>query len=235
MSLRPDPGTYSISAARTCWCDFAARNGLAMRGHNSVLEPHAVDAALGRGARFRLPSGDGGGENAPRAHLQGLPPLRQAHLQLRRDQRNDQSRTPANWKTPSFTKHLGWNLIDICFHAAREAAPHAELVYNDFPSWGPERHASRGHAQAAGLHEEEEPARRYARHAGPYRVRQHRRRPRRRARRNGLAQVPRRRDRHGLRPRSSRNSTSTTRMRRATSPRATAPWPIWARRISTSC
>jgi endo-1,4-beta-xylanase len=36
-----------------------------------------------------------------------------------------------------FTKHLGWNLVDICFHAAREAAPHAELVYNDFPSWGP--------------------------------------------------------------------------------------------------
>jgi endo-1,4-beta-xylanase len=35
-----------------------------------------------------------------------------------------------------FTKILGWDLIDICFHAAREAAPHAELVYNDFPSWG---------------------------------------------------------------------------------------------------
>jgi endo-1,4-beta-xylanase len=36
-----------------------------------------------------------------------------------------------------FTRYLGWNLVDICFHAAREAAPHAELVYNDFPSWGP--------------------------------------------------------------------------------------------------
>ena len=36
-----------------------------------------------------------------------------------------------------FTKHLGWNVFDICFHAAREAAPHAELVYNDFASWGP--------------------------------------------------------------------------------------------------
>jgi len=37
-------------------------------------------------------------------------------------------------ETP-FTKYLGWNVIDICFHAAKEAAPHAELVYNDFPSW----------------------------------------------------------------------------------------------------
>ena len=34
-----------------------------------------------------------------------------------------------------FTKYLGWNVIDICFHTAREAAPHAELVYNDFPMW----------------------------------------------------------------------------------------------------
>ncbi len=37
-----------------------------------------------------------------------------------------------------FTKYLGWNVIDICYHAAKEAAPHAELVYNDFPSWNPD-------------------------------------------------------------------------------------------------
>jgi len=45
-------------------------------------------------------------------------------------------KTGAFEDTP-FTKHLGWNVIDICFHAAKEAAPHAELVYNDFPSWNP--------------------------------------------------------------------------------------------------
>jgi len=36
-----------------------------------------------------------------------------------------------------FTKYLGWNVIDICFHAAKQYAPHAELVYNDFPNWNP--------------------------------------------------------------------------------------------------
>jgi endo-1,4-beta-xylanase len=36
-----------------------------------------------------------------------------------------------------FTKYLGWNTIDIAYHAAKEAAPHAELVYNDFPMWAP--------------------------------------------------------------------------------------------------
>ena len=34
-----------------------------------------------------------------------------------------------------FSRILGWNLIDICYHAAREFAPHAELVYNDYMGW----------------------------------------------------------------------------------------------------
>jgi endo-1,4-beta-xylanase len=36
-----------------------------------------------------------------------------------------------------FTKHLGPEVIDIAFHAARAAAPGAQLVYNDYMSWGP--------------------------------------------------------------------------------------------------
>ncbi len=36
-----------------------------------------------------------------------------------------------------FTKYLGPETIDIAFRAAREAAPHAQLVYNDYMSWGP--------------------------------------------------------------------------------------------------
>ena len=34
-----------------------------------------------------------------------------------------------------FTKVLGPDVVDICFHAAREFAPHAELVYNDYMGW----------------------------------------------------------------------------------------------------
>src|SRR3569832_2102363 len=36
-----------------------------------------------------------------------------------------------------FTKAIGPQVIDIAFHAARAAAPHAQLVYNDYMSWGP--------------------------------------------------------------------------------------------------
>ena len=42
-----------------------------------------------------------------------------------------------------FTKILGPEVIDLCFHAAREAAPHAQLVYNDYMSWGPKDAAHR--------------------------------------------------------------------------------------------
>lgn len=35
-----------------------------------------------------------------------------------------------------FTKVLGPEVVDLAFHLAREAAPKAQLVYNDYMSWG---------------------------------------------------------------------------------------------------
>lgn len=37
-----------------------------------------------------------------------------------------------------FTRALGPDVIDIAFRAAREAAPHAQLVYNDYPDLAPD-------------------------------------------------------------------------------------------------
>ena len=42
-----------------------------------------------------------------------------------------------------FTKYLGPETIDIAFHAARQAAPHAQLVYNDYMAWGAHNEAHR--------------------------------------------------------------------------------------------
>lgn len=36
-----------------------------------------------------------------------------------------------------FTRYLGDAVIDIAFHAARAVLPKAQLVYNDYMSWGP--------------------------------------------------------------------------------------------------
>jgi endo-1,4-beta-xylanase len=43
----------------------------------------------------------------------------------------------------AFTRALGPELVDIAFHAAREAAPHAQLVYNDYMNWGPKSETHR--------------------------------------------------------------------------------------------
>ena len=42
-----------------------------------------------------------------------------------------------------FTKVMGPEVIDFCFHTAREAAPKAQLVYNDYMSWSPKDAAHR--------------------------------------------------------------------------------------------
>lgn len=34
-----------------------------------------------------------------------------------------------------FTRHLGLGTFDLCYHTARAAAPHAQLVYNDYMTW----------------------------------------------------------------------------------------------------
>ena len=34
-----------------------------------------------------------------------------------------------------FTRYLGLGAFDVCYRAARAAAPHAQLVYNDYMSW----------------------------------------------------------------------------------------------------
>lgn len=42
----------------------------------------------------------------------------------------------------SLSRAMGQSVLDVAFHTAREAAPHAQLVYNDYMSWeaGHERH-----------------------------------------------------------------------------------------------
>jgi endo-1,4-beta-xylanase len=43
----------------------------------------------------------------------------------------------------AFSKHYGQEVVDLAFHAARAAAPKAQLVYNDYMSWDPTSAAHR--------------------------------------------------------------------------------------------
>ena len=133
-AVRPDPKTYDFRRADML-VRFAVRNGLAVRGHN--LFWNAV-----RWTPRWVMEHDFGARPAAAAEKM----LRDHIFKVcgrygRRIFSYDVINETLNPKTGEledtpFTKYLGWNVIDICFHAAKEAAPHAELVYNDFPSWG---------------------------------------------------------------------------------------------------
>lgn len=51
-----------------------------------------------------------------------------------------------------FTQHIGPEVVDIAFHTAKEAAPHAQLVYNDYMAW---EHWSETHRNGVLRHLEE--------------------------------------------------------------------------------
>ena len=134
--VRPGPNTFDFRRADIL-VRFAMRRGMAVRGHNLFWNtmrwtPRWV-ASYDFGPRPATAA-----EKMLRQHI-----FKVCRRYGRRISSYDVINETINAKTGEledtpFTKYLGWDLVDICFHAAREAAPHAELVYNDFPHWNPE-------------------------------------------------------------------------------------------------
>ncbi len=133
--VRPDPNTFDFRRADTI-VRWAGENGLKVRGHNLVWNamrwtPRWV-GTYDFGSRPATTA-----EKMLRDHISKVC-KRYGKRIFSYDVINEtlNPQTGEFEQTP-FTKYLGNNVIDICFHAAKEAAPHAELVYNDFPMWGP--------------------------------------------------------------------------------------------------
>lgn len=134
--VRPDPKTYDFRRADTI-VRWAGENGLKVRGHNLVWNSMRWTPRWVGSYDFGSRPGTAA-EKMLREHISKV-----CHHYGKAIFSYDVINETINPKTGAledtpFTKHLGWNVLDICFHAAREAAPHAELVYNDFPSWNPE-------------------------------------------------------------------------------------------------
>ena len=131
--VRPDPKTFDFRRSDLL-VRWAGRNGLAVRGHNLLWN------AMRWTPRW-IGKYDFGSRPAAAAEKMLVEHIskvckRYGNRIFSYDVINEtiNPKTGELEDTP-FTKYLGWNVIDICFHTAKEAAPHAELVYNDFPNW----------------------------------------------------------------------------------------------------
>ena len=171
-ALRNDPKSFDFRRADLL-LDFAAKNGLAMRGHTLLwnrtkwFPKWVADYDFGPKPAVEA-------ERMLKDHIATVC----GHCGDRVfawDVVNETIDHDTGEMCDSvFTRYLGPQVIDVAFHAAREAAPHAQLVYNDYMSWGArQRETSRRRAAASRAAEEEQCAHRRARRAGPYRTRRH--------------------------------------------------------------
>ena len=140
-ALRPDPKTLDFSRADKLM-GFADQYGFAMRGHTLLWNrgqwlPEWVNK-LDFGAKPGAAA-----EKFLADHIKKVCTRYGEHI-FSYDVVNE-SIAPATGEMEEspFTKAMGPEVIDFCFHAAREAAPKAQLVYNDYMSWSPKDAAHR--------------------------------------------------------------------------------------------
>lgn len=130
--VAPAPGIFTFEHGDAL-ARFAADNHLLLRGHNLLWQKSKYLPDWVR----RYPLG-----SHPQATLERL--LREHVTREVQHYRQVVSWDVVNETISTdtgeiretlFTRHLGPEAIDLCYHAARAAAPHAQLVYNDYMSW----------------------------------------------------------------------------------------------------
>lgn len=137
--LRPDPTTFDFTRADRI-ADFARDNGLDLRGH-TLLWHHP------QWFPDWVATHDFGSQPATAAEtmvVDHIQRLAGRYPQIRSwDVVNEtvDAETGELRETP-LSRAMGQSVLDVAFHAAREAAPQAQLVYNDYMSWeaGHEKH-----------------------------------------------------------------------------------------------
>ncbi|HWA31159.1 MAG TPA: endo-1,4-beta-xylanase [Rhizomicrobium sp.] len=134
VALRPDAQSFDFRRADIL-IDFAEKNGLAMRGHTLLWNraewfPKWV-ASYDFGSN---PAAEA--ERLLREHITTVC-RRYGNRVFAWDVVNETiDHDTGEMRETPFTKYLGPQAIDIAFDAARAAAPQAQLVYNDYMSWG---------------------------------------------------------------------------------------------------
>ena len=140
QALRPGPDVFDFTRADRLMA-FADAHGLDVRGHNLIWHNTRWLPAW-------LNSHDFGSRPASAAeqllikHVQTV--CRHFGPRIRSWDVVNETIDPdtGEMRQTVLTRHLGDRVIDIAFHAAREALPDCQLVYNDYMEWeaGNDRH-----------------------------------------------------------------------------------------------
>lgn len=130
--VEPHPGTFTFERGDAL-ARFAADKHLLLRGHNLLwqksrfLPDWVSQYPLGTRPRAAL-------ERLLRDHI--TREIEHYPQVVSWDVVNEAISTETGGlRQTLFTRHLGPEAIDFCYRVARAAAPHAQLVYNDYMSW----------------------------------------------------------------------------------------------------
>lgn len=134
-ALRKTPATFDFTRADQLIA-FAETNGMAVRGHNLLWNRPKYSPPWLETYDFG-PNPRAAAEKMLREHIATVCG-RYGRRIFSYDVINE-TIVPETGELEqgAFTQALGPDVVNIAFHAAREAAPHAQLVYNDYMNWGP--------------------------------------------------------------------------------------------------
>jgi endo-1,4-beta-xylanase len=140
QTLRPDPDVFDFARADRLMA-FAASRGLEVRGHNLLWHNTRWLPGWLNGHDFgSRPASEA--ERLLVTHIQTV--CRHFGDRIRSWDVVNETIDPetGGMRETVLTRHLGDRVIDVAYHAAREALPACQLVYNDYMEWegGNERH-----------------------------------------------------------------------------------------------
>ncbi len=131
--LRPDAETYFYDPADRL-VGFASENDMAMRGHTLLWNREEFSPAWVNNHDF----GSRPGTEAERLvveHIRAVVTRYRGRITSWDVVNETIDPSTGRLRDTSLTRHLGENIIDIAYHATREADPDGEIVYNDYMSW----------------------------------------------------------------------------------------------------
>ena len=131
--LRPDAETFYYDPADRL-VEFSGVHGMAMRGHTLLWNREEFSPAWVNNHDF----GSRPGAEAERLvveHIRAVVARYRGRITSWDVVNETIDPSTGRLRETSLTRHLGENIIDIAYHATREADPDGEIVYNDYMSW----------------------------------------------------------------------------------------------------